>query len=85
MSHSKRKSQGQSVYLDVWNRAAKDNLLACSLCGHKGFDPKILAEDFLGTQDDKRIVDELVRLYEPLELDESGHCETCRTHTKCLV
>ena len=82
MSHSKRKSQGKSVYLDVWNPAAKDNLLTCVLCGHKGFDPRILEPDFLSPQDDKRIRDELVRLYEPLELDELGHCEICRANVK---
>ena len=77
MSHSKFKQGGKSFYLDSWNPSAKRFVVQCVHCGHTGFTPAVLEEDFANSLERQAIKSELERILGPLRLDELGRCESC--------
>jgi len=83
MSHSKMSKRGESKYVDSWCPDAKRQIVACSLCGHKGFHPRVLEEGFFtNTNEGCFIRKSLESVLEPLELDEFGCCPICASHRK---
>ena len=90
MSHSKPRKRGQSLYLNSWNKSAKRFIIQCRQCGHEGFSPTVLDSGFVeegpdGIRDKLKreaVRAELVRAYEPLELDEVGLCRDCQSATQ---
>ena len=83
MSHSKKTKRGKSLFIEKWNPSAKRFINTCALCGKQGYDPSIDEEGFVHPAPDVTdhehgaIAAELSRVYEPLALDENGHCEVC--------
>jgi len=77
MSYSKKRTQGLSLYLENWNPTANKYVLACANCGAKGYSRTVESADFLATRKGRVIREELSRLFELLDLDESGICTVC--------
>ncbi len=77
MSHSKRRQQGKSYYLDRVNPKAKKYLTNCTLCGHIGYDPRIDEGYYSEMDRNPHLKEEVTRLYDPLQLNEEGLCENC--------
>lgn len=77
MSHSKKRQQGKSYYLDTVNVKAKKYLAQCQLCGFQGYDPRVDQGVFTEVERNPHLKHEVARMYEPLELNESGICESC--------
>jgi len=81
MSHSKMTKKGRSHYLESWNPRAKKFIRACAGCGRRGFDPRVLKEDFPKDAEYSVIRQQLEEVLQPLELDAAGLCVVCAEHT----
>lgn len=77
MSHSKRRQQGKSYYLDTVNVKAKKYLVQCQLCGFQGYDPRIDSGVLTEIERNPHLKQEITRMYEPLDLDDRSLCESC--------
>ena len=78
MSHSKFRKNGNSLYIDSWNRSAQKYVHICYLCGRKGYSPAIEERDFLKSLERKAIYEELTKMFDsPLKLDSFGRCDEC--------
>ena len=77
MSHSKHRKKEKSIYLDSWNPGAKKYIVNCVICGTKGYKLSLLEPDFEKTPLGKPIKDEIIKIYNPLDLDENGLCDQC--------
>ena len=78
MSHSKLRKNGDSLYIDNWNPAAKKYINQCYLCGRKGYSPAIEEKDFVNTLEHKTIYEELTRMFNSsLSIDSFGRCDEC--------
>ena len=63
MSHSKFRKNGQSLYMDNWNSAAKKY---------------ITEHDFINSLEREAIYEELTKMFQsPLILDSFGRCDEC--------
>jgi hypothetical protein len=82
MSHSKRQGRGKSYYLANVNPTAQRFIVSCSVCGHVGFEPRVLGNDFVTTTERKVIKAALQSVLGPLQIDASGRCETCKRVTE---
>jgi hypothetical protein len=85
------KKRGQSFYAEVLDPSIKKFLNQCSLCGRVGLSPSALDVDYDAVKEQKTVkwdvkmakvtqkvaVEKLQRVYDPLPLDEFGHCEVC--------
>ena len=82
MSHSKSIKRGGSLYVDKWNPSAKKYINRCCICGHQGYNPVIMEDDFhnkrLNLHSEKRaIYEKLTKKLKPLILDDLGRCDIC--------
>ena len=77
MSHSKITKRGRSHYIESWNSRAKNYIVTRKLCGHRGYSPTILNDEFSKSLENKAIRSELKSTLDPLELNEWGHCSIC--------
>jgi hypothetical protein len=60
------------------NRGKGRFINTCTICGRKGFAPKIMESDFAISLARKAIVRSLTRRYKKaLPLDENGRCQEC--------
>jgi hypothetical protein len=69
--------RGSSHYLNSWNPNAKKYIFTCTRCGHEGFNPEILNDEFASGLMNQAIQKELTKTLDPLHLDEHGRCEIC--------
>ena len=74
MSHSKfqQRKKGFSLAINKWNRTAKKYINICYICGSKGYNPVILEDSF-----DKVLRDNLLKIHNPLSVDNLNRCEIC--------
>ncbi len=84
MSHSKVNKKGKSLYIDKWNKSAKNFINTCVICGAKGYSPTIDEDGFIYDNannienfEHRAIRQELKSVLSPLSLDELGRCPTC--------
>ncbi len=77
MSHSKKRGQSKSLYLDSWNPAAKKYLVACGVCGKKGYKPTVAEFKTSESRRERMIFKELDRLFDLLDLSKAGICREC--------
>jgi len=74
MSHSKfqQRKKGFSLYVDKWSPKSKKYINSCYICGSKGYNPVILKDSF-----DKVLRNELLKIHNPLSVDNLNRCEIC--------
>ena len=84
MSHSKVNKKGKSLYVESWNKSAKNFINTCVICGAKGYSPTIDEDGFIYDNSNnienfehRAIRQELKSILSPLALDELGRCEIC--------
>ena len=77
MSHSKRRGQGRSYYLEQVNPSARRYIVSCAACDRVGFAPEVLSSSFTTSRLHQVIREELERLLRPLPLDDAGRCQAC--------
>lgn len=77
MSHSKHTKRGRSYSIDAWLGRGKRYIVSCRQCGVTGFKPSILESGFSDDSERRLIKNELVKIYEPLDLNDLGLCEQC--------
>ena len=77
MSHSKHTKRGKSYSLNAWLGSGKKYIISCVQCGVTGFKPSILESGFSDDIERKLVKDELIKIHEPLALNEMGLCEQC--------
>jgi len=84
MSHSKYTKRGFSYIIEKSYSSEKKYINICGICGHKGYSPVILEEGFLDKTGKSFVVRrELIKILNPLSLDNLGRCEICaKIHDK---